>query len=228
MKKELRFLVAQELRAAGTPDNPKVEGYAAIFNTVANIGSFSEVIRKGAFTRTLASEGDVVALFNHDENMLLGRKSAGTLFLEEDSTGLRFSCDLPDTTAARDVYANLRAGNLKECSFGFYVNGPDGESWDRQADGSMLRTLLDVNLFDVSVVVNPAYSGTSAAARNVVPDDLEARMAGANLAAERDARAARAKASLTEHETWKSQRVAAELAAIDESLKTRLEFLKVL
>jgi hypothetical protein len=113
------------------------------------------------------------------------------------------------------VYANLRAGNLKECSFGFYVNGPDGESWDRQADGSMLRTLLDVNLFDVSVVVNPAYSGTSAAARNIVPDDLEARMAGANLVADRDARAARVKALINEHNAWEQQRVADELAAMD-------------
>ena len=187
MKKELRFFVAQELRAAGSDKAPKIEGYAATFGTVANIGSFKEQIQKGAFTRTLADESqDVVALFNHDDNLLLGRKSAGTLTLEQDNKGLRFSCTLPDTTAARDTYANLKAGNLRECSFGFYVNGPDGESWSTLPDGTALRTLLDVVLFDVSVVTSPAYSGTSAAARNVVADDIEARMASATRAASTD------------------------------------------
>ena len=179
MKKELRFFVAQELRAAGTDKQPRIEAVAATFGTIASIGTFQERIQKGAFTRTLASDNDVVCLFNHDDNLLLGRKSAGTLTLEETELGLQFSCALPDTTVARDVYANLKAGNLRECSFGFYVNGPDGERWDKQVDGTMLRTLLDVTLFDVSVVVNPAYSGTSAAARNILPDDLEARMASA-------------------------------------------------
>src|SRR6266481_2983941 len=118
MKKELRFFVAQELRATGSVESPKIEGYAATFGTVANIGSFREVIQKGAFTRTLANSDDVVALFNHDENMILGRRSAGTLNLEQDEKGLRFSCSIPDTTVARDVYANLKAGNIRECSFG--------------------------------------------------------------------------------------------------------------
>jgi HK97 family phage prohead protease len=177
MKKELRFFVAQELRAAGTDKQPRIEAVAATFGTIANIGSFSERIQKGAFTRTLASDNDVVCLFNHDDSLLLGRKSAGTLTLEQTELGLQFSCALPDTSVARDVYANLKAGNLRECSFGFFVNGPEGERWDVLPDGTALRTLLDVTLFDVSVVVNPAYSGTSAAARNILPDDLEARMA---------------------------------------------------
>jgi HK97 family phage prohead protease len=183
MQKELRFFVARELRAAGSDKAPKIEGYAAVFGQRTDIGPFWEVIQEGAFTRTLASDTDVVCLFNHDENMLLGRKSAGTLTLEQDEVGLKFSCTLPDTTAARDTYANLKAGNLRECSFGFYVNGPQGESWTALPDGSDLRTLLDVTLFDVSVVVNPAYSGTSAQARNVVPDDIEQRRAAATRAA---------------------------------------------
>src|SRR6267378_3957393 len=98
MKKELRFFVAQELRAAGTDKALKIEALAATFGTVADIGSFKEVIQKGAFTRTLASDTDVVCLFNHDDNLLLGRKSSGTLTLEEDEVGLKFLCTLPDTT----------------------------------------------------------------------------------------------------------------------------------
>ena len=177
MNKELRYVVAQELRATGSDKQPKISGYAATFAGIADLGAFREKIAPGAFKRSLASDRDVVALYNHNNDMLLGRKSAGTLTLEEDGKGLRFSCDLPDTSVARDVYANLRAGNLKECSFGFFVDGEDGESWEQQADGGILRTLRNVNLFDVSVVTFPAYDNTEANARNILPENLEARMA---------------------------------------------------
>jgi len=207
MKKELRFFVAQELRATGSVESPKIEGYAATFGTVANIANFREVIQSGAFTRTLADQTqEIVALFNHNEDVILGRKSAGTLKLEQDDKGLRFSCSIPDTTAARDVYTNLKLGNIRECSFGFGIDDPDtDESWQKESDGTMLRTLKNVRLFDVSVVTYPAYSNTSAAARNVVADYVEARMASEDLASERSARAAKAKQILDDHAEWKRQ-----------------------
>ena len=211
MKKELRTFVAQELRAAGSDKQPKVEGYAATFGTVANIGSFQEVIQRGAFKRSLADGDEVVALVDHNPSMILGRRSAGTLTLEEDERGLKFSCVLPDTTVARDAYANLKAGNLKECSFGFFVDSEDGETWTRNADGSMLRTLVSVRLFDVSIVCFPAYDNTSASARNVVSDHVEARMAA--LSAEDDTAVRRARA----------EEVLAEIAESDAELKLKAQ-----
>ena len=71
----------------------------------------------------------------------------------------------------------LKAGNLKECSFGFFVDSPDGEEWSQMPDGTPLRTLVSVRLFDVSVVTFPAYDKTSAAARNIVAPEVEARVA---------------------------------------------------
>src|SRR5882762_398134 len=205
MKKELLFFVAQELRAAGSDTEKKIEGYAATFGTVADIANFREVIRSGAFTRTLADQiQEIVALFNHNEDVILGRKSAGTLKLEQDDKGLRFSCSIPDTTAARDVYTNLKLGNIRECSFGFGIDDPDtDESWQKESDGTMLRTLRNVRLFDVSVVTYPAYGNTSAQARHVVADYVEARMAGATLAADVAARKAKAQAAIDAHESWK-------------------------
>jgi HK97 family phage prohead protease len=178
VNKELRTFVAQELRATGSDSQPRIEGYSAVFNTVTDIGGqFSEVIAPGAFKRSLADGDDVVCLIDHNSSLLLGRRSAGTLTLSEDTKGLKFTVQLPDTSVARDAYANLKAGNLKECSFGFYVDGPDGERWSQTPDGTPLRTLVSVRLFDVSVVTFPAYSGTGAAARNVVAEHVEARMA---------------------------------------------------
>jgi HK97 family phage prohead protease len=198
VKKELRTFVASELRATGSDKQPKIEGYAATFGTVANIGSFNEVIQRGAFKRTLADGDDVVALVDHNPSMILGRRSAGTLMLEEDSIGLRFSCGLPDTSVARDAYANLKAGNLRECSFGFFVDDEDGEQWSQTPDGRMLRTLVSVRLFDVSVVTFPAYDNTNAAARNVVADHVEARMAAVNQGTETEMRRKKAEAILAE------------------------------
>ena len=222
MKKELRFFVAQELRAAGSDTEKKIEGYAATFGTVADIANFREVIRSGAFTRTLADQTqEIVALFNHNEDVILGRKSAGTLRLEQDDKGLRFSCSIPDTTAARDVYTNLKLGNIRECSFGFRIDDPDtDESWQKESDGTMLRTLKNVRLFDVSVVTFPAYSNTSASARHVVADYVEARMAGATLAAETAARKAKVQAAIDGHAEWQRAHVSAEMADI-ERLRTR-------
>jgi uncharacterized protein len=223
MDKELRTFTAHELRAAGSDSQPKVEGYAATFGTVTNIGKFNEVIQRGAFKRSIAEGDDVVALIDHNPSMILGRRSAGTLTLEEDAKGLRFSCALPDTTVARDAYANLKAGNLRECSFGFFVDSEDGEDWAQQADGTMLRTLKRVRLFDVSVVTFPAYGNTSAAARNVVSEHVEARMASMSAAQGTATRRARAEALLAEHEAWKKQQAEKEAQAAVEHNRRRLQ-----
>ncbi len=195
MQKELRFFEAQELRASGSDKQPRIEGYAATFETVTSIGGqFNEVIQRGAFTQTLADGDEVVALIDHNPSLLLGRRSAGTLTLQEDAKGLKFSVELPDTSVARDAYANLKAGNLRECSFGFYVDGADGERWSQMPNGQLLRTLVSVRLFDVSVVTFPAYGNTNAAARNVVAEHVEARMAAVNAVNEDETRQQKAAA----------------------------------
>src|SRR6266850_6584607 len=199
--KETRFLVARELRATGTGKQKRIEGYAATWNQQADIGDFIETISPDPFTSL--DRDNVVLNFNHDDSMLLGR-SGVNLQLTQDHVGLRFDCALNDSSVAQDVYENLESRILSECSFAFTVN-PDGETWSTLPNGRMLRTLKNLKLWDVSVVTSPAYSGTSAAARNVIAADIQQRMAGANLAAERDARAAKAKAILDEHEAWKQQ-----------------------
>jgi uncharacterized protein len=180
-------------------------------------------VGRNRVSKSIAEGDDVVALIDHNPSMILGRRSAGTLTLEEDAKGLRFSCALPDTTVARDAYANLKAGNLRECSFGFFVDSEDGEDWAQQADGTMLRTLKRVRLFDVSVVTFPAYGNTSAAARNVVSEHVEARMASMSAAQGTATRRARAEALLAEHEAWKKQQAEKEAQAAVEHNRRRLQ-----
>lgn len=151
-----RRSAALEIRAKGR----RLEGYAATFGAEARIGRMVETIRPGAFTASLAGKRDVLALVDHDFSRVLARTRSGTLRLAEDSKGLAFDLDLPDTTAGRDLLALAERGDLGGMSFAFKV-GPNGEA--RSGDRRELRA---VDLWEVSVVqAFPAYDGTSVSAR---------------------------------------------------------------
>ncbi|QFT30099.1 Caudovirus prohead protease [Labrenzia sp. THAF82] len=156
--------VAAEIRTKGR----RLEGYAATFNEDANIdGSFVETIAPGAFASSLRSQSDVLALVDHDPGRVLARTRSGTLRLSEDSRGLAFDLDIPDTTAGRDVLALAERGDLGGMSFGFTMLEES-----RQGDRRELRT---VDLHEISVVLAwPAYDGTVVQARNrfVQPSDF--------------------------------------------------------
>lgn len=149
---ERRF--ATELRKAGR----RIEGYAATFDHEADLGGFRERIAPGAFRAALA--GDILALLDHDASKVLGRTRSGTLRLGEDSRGLSFSLDVPETQAGRDLLALAERNDLGGMSFGFTV--PEGgEQWEGRT-----RTLRSIDLKEISVVSAwPAYEGTEIALR---------------------------------------------------------------
>jgi HK97 family phage prohead protease len=144
-----------ESRAEGEP--AKIVGHAAVFDTMITLyPGVKERVAKGAFQDSIAKD-DVRALFNHDPNYVLGRNKNGTLKLSEDSTGLLYEVDPPDTQQARDVVALIKRGDISQNSFGFRVID---QGWDEEADGTLVRTLNKVKLFDVSPVTYPAYPTT--------------------------------------------------------------------
>ncbi|MFF4818082.1 HK97 family phage prohead protease [Kitasatospora sp. NPDC001309] len=157
--RETRTAVSDfELRATETGGSVLI-GYAAKFNTRSqDLGGWVETIQPGAFTRALDEAHDVRALFNHDPNMVLGRTTAGTLRLEQDSIGLRYEVDLPNTSAGRDLAESLRRGDISQSSFGFRTIQDD---WSYDGDGRDLRKLMDLTLYDVSPVTYPAYLDTN-------------------------------------------------------------------
>ena len=156
-----------EVRAGdGDGAKPMIHGHAAVFNSLSeDLGGFREKIAPGAFRESLDDDdNDPVALFNHNPDHVLGRKSAGTLRMKEDKRGLHMEIDPPDTQAGRDVTHLIKRGDINKMSFGFRVkNG--GQSWDEQPDGSMVRTLKNVHLLDVSPVTSAAYNKTHVAVR---------------------------------------------------------------
>lgn len=145
-----------ELRAKGR----RLEGYAALFGNEARIGGgMVETIAAGAFRTTLETRADILALVDHDPARVLARTRSGTLRLSEDTRGLAFDLDVPDTQAGRDVLALAERGDLGGMSFGFTAR-------DESVDGNR-RELRAVDLFEVSVVAAfPAYDGTVINARS--------------------------------------------------------------
>lgn len=159
-----------ELRAVEGQPGPVIAGYAARFDVESkDLGGFREIIRKGAFDRTLKKGGpDVIARVNHQSSLLLGKKSSGTLRLSVDELGLRYEVDLPDTSVGRDVAEHIRRGDISESSFAFAV-AKDGAKWTaRSTDGLPLREVHAADLFDVAPVIDSAaYPSTSVSMRTL-------------------------------------------------------------
>lgn len=151
-----------ELRMDG---EGRIEGYAAVFDSLSlDLGGFREKIRPGSFRKTL-TEADVRGLFNHEPNFVLGRNRAGTLELSEDSRGLHFRATPPAATWVADLRLSIERGDIDQGSFSFdtirdeWTNGPEGRE----------RELIEVRLYDVSVVTYPAYPQTNVAVRSMIP-----------------------------------------------------------
>lgn len=153
-----RVEVRQDEQDAGT-----IEGLGAVINVQEDIGQFKEVIRPGAFKKTI-KEQDVRGLFNHDPNFVIGRTSSGTLELEENENGLVFSNKLPDTQFAQDLKTLVQRGDITGASIGFQVVREEF-SEDPQT-GDPMREILELKLFDVGPVTFPAFPQTDISARS--------------------------------------------------------------
>jgi len=162
---ERRFISAHELRVLDT-GTPRIEGYAALFNSRSeDLGGFVEEIAPGAFANAIKSS-DIRALWNHNENYVLGRVRSGTLAVSEDARGLHIVNDPPDTQWARDLMVSLRRGDVDQMSFGFIV-AKGGATW-REEGNTLVRTITNVaEVRDVSPVTFPAYTDTSVAVRSL-------------------------------------------------------------
>ena len=103
------------------------------------------------------------ALIDHNPSLILGRTVSGTLRLESDAIGLKVTIDPPDTQYAADLMAVMARGDVSQMSFAFTTSE---DAWDL-VDGQRVRSLLAVELHDVSVVTYPAYPDTTVAVRSL-------------------------------------------------------------
>jgi len=153
----------------------RISGYAARFNSETTIaGEFREMLAPGCFARTLRDNPDVVMVLDHDTGRVVGRTTASTLRLVEDSTGLRFDLDPdPTTPSGQEAIGNVRRGDVRGCSFGFRVRS---EEWQDGGKRLPLRIIKDVDLFEVTLTAFPAYGDTSATFRIASHNDAAERV----------------------------------------------------
>ena len=144
-----------EMRA--NEDDLIVEGYAAVFNSVTDLGPFKERIAPGAFADVL--DDDVRFLVNHD-GVPLARTTNGTMELKEDEHGLHYRAQLSDTQAGRDLYTMIKRGDISQSSFAFTIAR-------ESVDDDNVRVIEKVaSLIDTSAVTYPAYKDAQVFARS--------------------------------------------------------------
>lgn len=160
---------APELKWVGVPvasvDAEGVfTGYASLFG-VADLAR--DIVEKGAFAATLARSGPrgVKLLYQHDPTLPIGE----WLELREDARGLAVKGRLlPEIAKAREVLAMLRAGIVDGLSIGFRTVRA------RKEAKSGIRRLLEVDLWEISVVTFPMLPAARVeqvkAAPDVIPD----------------------------------------------------------
>lgn len=164
--------ISERFQTREDGDMKIIEGYFARFNSNYDIApGLSESIAPGAFASSMGN--DVRALVNHDATLVLGRTSAHTLELREDSHGLWGKIEVnPNDRDAMNLYERVKRGDVDGCSFGFDIKSEDTDFRD---DGSIHWTIRDVELYEVSCCTFPAYEETNISARSKDRDELEKR-----------------------------------------------------
>ena len=151
-----------EVRTIEGTENRVVGGYVNKFNQQSSLmrdrwgDEFVEVISESAFNKTLETKSQK-ALWNHNTDLVLGSVSAGTLNLFVDGIGLRCEITLPNTTWGNDAYESIQRGDVDGMSFGFRCVEDMWSKTQYEDREIYKRTILEVELFEVSPCVFPAY-----------------------------------------------------------------------
>lgn len=171
---EQRYLPIKEMQTrADESGDLYINGYFAVFNSDYELWpGATESIAPGAFDGSIT--GDVRALYNHNDDIILGRASAGTLKLQQDSRGLwgEIKINKKDSDAM-NAYERIARGDIDGCSFGFDIKR---EEFRENQDGTVHWTITEVDpLYEVSPCVFPAYEATSISARKRSFEEIKKR-----------------------------------------------------
>lgn len=124
---------------------------------------FTEVISKGAWQRAIDNAPEIHFLAEHDKSKILASTRNGSLTLTEDDNGLYMEARISPTSWGQDYYTLIKDGILQNMSFGFRSVK---DAW-RNLGSHFERTVNELQLFEVSVVRDPAYASSSISARGI-------------------------------------------------------------
>jgi len=130
-------------------ESRRIGGYALKFNVYSrNLGGFVERINP-TFPAKSRGDGwpDIMARYNHDNNMLLGTTGGGTLILRVDDIGVDYEVEPPH--ARQDIVELVSRGDVRRSSFA-WETGTTEDDWGLTEQGFPLRTLLSGRMVDVA------------------------------------------------------------------------------
>jgi len=148
----------------GMNNEKYIQGYFIVFNQRTELwpGVFEQVAPSAADESV--ANNDIRCLYNHDSNIILGRKSVNTADFRIDSKGLWGEVLINENdTDALNAYERVKRGDISGCSYGYY---PEAESYEELADGSVLWTEEKVDIKEVSICTFPQYEQTEVEARS--------------------------------------------------------------
>lgn len=151
----------------GTTEQARLKGSIPYNSKSVELWGFVEMMAPGCFAESLRNggyQGDVIARYEHDSRGLLGRRSSGTLRLDDSAAALTYEVDLPKTSVGADVAVLAERGDLKNTSFCFIVEDYErDEQWAVTPEGILLRTVMKAQICEVSPVAEPAYPAATVA-----------------------------------------------------------------
>lgn len=175
-----------ELRARGGGRGRELSGkfpYGPNHKAVLHAGGHGkrprkEYFKQGAFKFSVdASDQEINLLVGHSFDQPLASKLGGTLHLRDTASALEFRADLPEellqVTHVKDALTLLSLGMVTGISPGFRVAPiPDAEEVteeDPEEGTALIREVKQAVLYELSLVVRPAYPSTQVEARSWDP-----------------------------------------------------------
>lgn len=140
------------------------EGYASVFN---NVDSQRDRVHKGAFSTSIKQrDKPVQLLWQHQWEKPIGVITA----LYEDARGLYMKGKLLlEVEQAREAYALMKAGVVRGLSIGYSVKR------SRRSPDTGIRELLELNLWEISLVTMPANEAAQVTVvKSTMPDPMAA------------------------------------------------------
>ena len=148
------------IKAVG--DDGAIEGYASVFGV---LDTWDDIIQAGAFEATIKAHkaaGTMPAmLWQHDSDDPIGMWTE----MSEDANGLKIKGKLClDTTCGKEAHALVKMGAITGLSVGFITKSYE---YDTETD---VRTITEVDLWEVSLVTFPANTKARVTSVKSVPE----------------------------------------------------------
>ncbi|MEG1543423.1 MAG: HK97 family phage prohead protease [Tannerellaceae bacterium] len=177
-EKEIKIQRANDSPIIAGADSRLIEGYALKFDKPSELMydwqrecTYTENIARGAVTEDIIKKSDVICYLDHNPNKMLARSrfGEGTLKLEIDEIGLKYSFEAPNTAAGDEALELIRRKDITGSSF--YANVKrENMSWTINGKKGVCTINRFTQFFDVSPVQRPAYECTEAVVRAMAED----------------------------------------------------------